>query len=144
VQSAAQVTAGTYETFSAPLQFLYTHLTANDYDGNATYNGKKYLLEYHGFGDLGGIPWVGDSSGRWNPLFGIKSGTVVGASNQYKLKALEGEQRPKTVATSVCTSAPLTISRPTAATLTWSDPSLSIGTKPTVTSAPAVVKGVIQ
>jgi len=143
--SAIEKAAGGFETFDKPLQFLYTHLTANDANGSATHDGKKFQLEYYGFGELGGIPWVGDASDRWYPLFGIKSGTLMGPSNMYKIKALEGEQKPQTVTTTVCTNAGLsTSSRPSAATLTFSDPYVAIGSIPTVTDPPAVVKGVVQ
>ena len=144
VQDATQLLADTYETFDPPLQFLYEHTTLNDYNGDSTNNGQ-YLLEYYGFGDLGGIPWVGDADDRWNPQFSIKSSTVVGDGDEYKLKALEGEQQMQDAASlSVCTGAGLAIDRPTAATLTWSDPSVTIGTIPTVTDPPAVVDGEIQ
>jgi len=146
--SAIEKAAGGFETFDKPLQFLYTHLTANDANDSATHDGKKFQLEYYGFGELGGIPWVGDASDRWYPLFGIKSGTVMGPNGtEYKIKALEGEQKPKKVTTTVCTadaSPVLATSRPTAATLTFNDPYAVIGSIPTVTDPPAVVKGEVQ
>ncbi|MDY6903135.1 MAG: hypothetical protein SWH61_00470 [Thermodesulfobacteriota bacterium] len=92
--STLQDESGDYVVFDPPLVFEYTHQTANDQNADATYNGKKFRLEYDG-SDLS-IPWKynpnasGPGDG-WEPMFNLKNGTVLtdSESNQYVVKAIE-------------------------------------------------------
>jgi len=133
-------------TFDPPLQVEYTHNW-----GNGTTS--KFYLEYSGFGELHGIPgkcvdWdTGeeescDDTSRWVPDFNIPDGSeVVNGSTSYLVKALEKEQRMKSVATSSC-SALTTTSYTLPVIADWVDP--NIGDPPVVSAAPAVIGGVIQ
>ncbi len=96
---AVKDSAGDFVEFDPPLQFLYTHTTAADRNGDATYDGSSYFLNYGGNGDLWGIPWEGaDLKGegefdRWYPIFCIADGTLMGPSGtEYVLRAIEMEQ----------------------------------------------------
>ena len=146
---------GTFVTFDPPLSVEYTHTWSDA----AT---SKFYLEYNGFGDLWGIPgkcvdmdtgadtecW--DASGakhiRWVPEFSIPdASTVTNATTAatYYVKALEKEERMRSVDASQCTLAGLVLT-----TYTLPDSSLyeapAIGDEPTVTDAPAVIGGVPQ
>ncbi|MDY6825196.1 MAG: hypothetical protein SWH68_15610 [Thermodesulfobacteriota bacterium] len=86
--------AGDYVVFEAPLVFEYTHQTANDINGDATYDGKKFRMEYDG--NHLNIPWkfnpnaTGPGDG-WEPMFNLKNGTVLTDSSgtQYVVKGIE-------------------------------------------------------
>lgn len=86
--------SGDYVVFDAPLVFQYTHQTANDKNDDATYNGKKFRLEYDG-SDLM-VPWkfnpnaTGPGDG-WEPMFNLKDGTVITDTDgdPYVVKAIE-------------------------------------------------------
>ncbi|RYY04664.1 MAG: hypothetical protein EOO53_02330 [Gammaproteobacteria bacterium] len=136
-------TNGVIQTFDKPIQFTYTHTNANDRSGNAgIYNGKVTLLSYGGNGQLGGIPSAQDSEGRYNALFTIADGTLLGPENKYVIKAQEIEGTMKSTAgqcTNLQLSAPLK-PVPTATTSHASD----IGAMPSVTGSPKVIAGVIQ
>ena len=86
--------------FDPPLQFLYTHAQANDYNDDAAYDGSKNQLDYNGPGDLYGIPHQGvDLDGdsqpdRWYPVFNLLDGTLMGPTGtEYVSKAMEVEQQ---------------------------------------------------
>ncbi|MBK7874148.1 MAG: hypothetical protein IPJ77_00065 [Planctomycetes bacterium] len=86
-------------SFDPPLQFRYTHETANDRNADATYNGRNYVLSYNGPGELFVIPNAGvdlDDNGspdRFYPLFSLVDGTLMGPDGtEYVVKALEMEQ----------------------------------------------------
>jgi len=89
----------TYLSFDEPIGFDYTHTTANDRNGDSTYNGKKFYLRYHGEGHLEGFPWDqvdrdGDgTTDMWFPTISLVDGVQLtdGASNQYRLKAMYGD-----------------------------------------------------
>ncbi len=139
-------------TFDPPLSVEYLH-------GFSNYS-AKYYLDYNGFGDLHGIPgkcvdmdtgldsdcW--DSSGtkyiRWVPEFTIPDGSTLTdavSSAEYIVKALEKEQRMKSVAVSNCSSLnPIDYTLP--GMNEWIEP--DIGTKPSIDNAPAVIGGVLQ
>jgi hypothetical protein len=135
---------GDFATFDKPLQFAYEHATANDANGDATYDGKTFRLEYGGNGDLWGIPWQPDpGSGRWYPLFAIKDGTLMGPTGgEFVIKAREKEQSMAEVAGSNC--AALSLEPPDAALPTTTDADPDIGAMPEVTDAPAVIDGEVQ
>ena len=145
--------AGAPVEFDDPINFFYTHTTANDADSSAEFDGKKVFLTYGGDRNLWGIPGVetdmdGDGFGdRWYPLFSIADGAVMGPNgDEYVVKAVEMELFMTISADPV--PAELTTALGNAGSLTlpsisaWTDPT---GTaKPTVTDDPKVVAGVIQ
>jgi hypothetical protein len=85
-------------TFDQPLTFDYTHSTANDRNGDATYDGKKFLLRYQGEGHIDGFPWDqvdrdGDGDpDMWFPQVSLKDNVQLtdGVTN-YRVKALYGD-----------------------------------------------------
>ncbi len=80
-------------TFTKPIQFNYTHTTANDRNDSATYNGETYMLQYGGNGDLWGFPFnKGDEMDRWYPEISLKDGVVVGDNDEYVVLARELER----------------------------------------------------
>ena len=136
--------------FDAPLQFLYTHSTANDRNADTTYDGEAYYLEYNGPGDLWGIPSEGvDLNGdsepdRWYPLFSLADGVPVGPTGtEYVVRGIEMEQTmseaPGAAPTLDVTAADSLV-LPTAADYTMPNN----GAEPTVTDPPAVVDGEVQ
>ncbi len=79
---------GDYVSFDAPLKFTYTHATANDINGDSTYDGKTFTLEYDGFSLQ--VPWAYDADeDEWNPMINLKSGVTLGDSDQYVVKIVE-------------------------------------------------------
>jgi hypothetical protein len=81
---------GDYEVFDAPLHLSYTHSTANDINGDSSYDGKKFNLDYDGF-ELH-IPWKFDADeGEWQPAFNLKDGVTMqdADGNEYVVKAVE-------------------------------------------------------
>ena len=81
---------GQFVSFDPPLKFAYEHGTANDLNGEATYNGKQFSLNYDGF-ELQ-IPWKYDPEmGEWQPVFNLKDGTVLTDGNgvEYVVKGVE-------------------------------------------------------
>ena len=140
-------------SFDDPINFFYTHTTANDADGSAEFDGKKVFLTYGGDRNLWGIPgnevdMDGDGFGdRWYPMFSIADGALMGPNgDEYVVKAVDMELF-MTVSTDPVPSALTTalgladsLALPTIAA--WTDPT---GTaKPIVTADPKVVAGVIQ
>lgn len=92
--STVKTAGGQYVAFDAPLRLNYTHATANDINGDATHDGKKYSLEYDGF-DMH-IPWYFDDvEDEWVPVFNLKDGTVMQDANnptvEYVVKGVEEE-----------------------------------------------------
>ncbi|MFQ6608681.1 MAG: hypothetical protein ACE5EE_09110 [Fidelibacterota bacterium] len=132
----------TLVSFDPPLHITYTHSTANDANGDSTYDGRIYQLDYSGFGELHGIPFNDDDGDfRWYPEFSIKDGTLMGDTNQYIVKAIEKEQSMRALSDTDC-SVLDTSSGLAAPTDEYSDP--AIGPKPTVTDPPAVIKGELK
>ena len=133
---------GALEVFERPLQFSYTHSDVNDVNGASLYSGKTYRLNYGGFGQLWGIPWV-QGVQRFSPQFSLADGTVVGPNgNEYVVKALDKEQRMRPTLLMNCSG--LAVNRPAAPLPTAADGTPSIGPVPTLTSAPAVIAGELQ
>jgi len=128
--TAVKASDGTLQTFDKPISMTYTHTTANDRIGDTTYNGKKYQMQYGGFGDLWGIPWVGEGDAtqerqRWYPIFALKDGTKLSdGTTNYVVKALDIERKPNATAASNCSSMTAgSNTEPAAdATLTFDDP----------------------
>jgi hypothetical protein len=89
--------AGDAVQFDAPLQFLYTHETANDANADPAFDGLATMLDYGGPGMLWGIPHEevdldGDlQPDRWLPLFSLADGTILGPNGEYVAKAIDSE-----------------------------------------------------
>jgi hypothetical protein len=95
-------------SFDKPVTIKYTHATANDRNGDASQDGKVFLLEYGGKGQLWGLPHEEGDNGRWAPVINLKDGTILGSADQYIIKANDVEQRMQIVDASNCTDLPLT------------------------------------
>lgn len=134
---------GKIQTFDKPLQFTYTHSDAKDRSDDAgAFDGKLVLLNYSGNGQLGGIPGIQASDGRYTASFTIADGTLMGPDNQYVIKAqeIEGTMRPTDgQCSNLALAAPLA-PVPTTAT----DNANDIGEMPEVTGAPKVIAGEVQ
>ena len=143
---------GAFVSFDPPIHFTYTHTQANDVNDDDTWAGQLFVLEYHGPGDLHGIPHEGvDFDGdtnedRWYPVFGMRDGTTLTDSNgvEYVVKAVEKEQVLTVVGAGECAGLELPadgeLTLPTEDGYTTPD----IGTRPTVTDPPAVIEGEVQ
>jgi hypothetical protein len=141
---------GAYVVFDPPIQFTYTHATAADANGDATYDGRKFLLGYGGDGNLWGIPHTGldfDGDGnfdRFVPEFSILDGTLMGPSgDEYVIRAIDSEL---TLEEDPAGCGGLDLAD--AAALVLPDGSSytapNIGAKPLVTDPPAVIAGRVQ
>ena len=121
---------------------------------NGTTNGTTYVLNYSGFGQLNGIPGqCVDKDGntvacgpnvRWVPAFNLQAGTNVTDANSganYVVKPLQVEERMRKMSQSDCAGLSLTGYTLPGASL-YTAP--NIGTQPVVTSAPAVIGGIVQ
>jgi len=149
--------AGTVVSFDAPVNISYA-VPATPVN---QYSGKTVQMQFNGFGNIG-IPGqcvnvsdntrTDDCSGagkRYVPAFALDDGAAVTIGGKSALvKALNAELRLKkeTCTASMPATTGVNLSLPTSSPV---DPSLSassnyIGTQPTVTSAPAVIHGVIQ
>lgn len=137
-------------SFDPPLQFTYTHATASDVNGDATFDGKKYFLNYNGPGDLFGIPHEEiDTDGdgmpdRFYPVFSILDGVLMGPNDiEYVIRGIEREM---TLSEDVGACGALSIDTvdqlplPSASDYTPPD----IGPPPIVDEAPQVIEGALQ
>lgn len=142
--------SGAVAHFDQPLQLPYTHLTANDANGDATNNGKRFLLQYGGNGELGGIPGSQDDSGNWSPQFNLADGVVLSdATQSFLVRGLEQEQSMRVVDPANCASLDAAaaysdtgLTLPTGADIT--DVSFTLADRPNISTAPAVIDGVVQ
>ncbi len=133
---------GVIQTFDKPIQITYTHTDAKDRTGNAgEFDNKLLLLNYGGSGQLWGIPSAQSDKGRYHPLFSIADGTIIGSDDQYVVKAREVEGAMQNAA-GQCDS--LVLTEPDEPVPTAITGNADIGDMPDVTSAPAVIGGVIQ
>jgi hypothetical protein len=144
-------------TFEPPLQVKYVHHKAG-----SPVDGTTFMMDYAGFGNLQGIPGkcvdmdtgldaacTNSSSIRYVPAFVIPPTqtngsltTVTVDATEYLVKPLELEQRMMKVDVGACSALSVTsYTLPDLAT-EWADP--AIGAEPSVTSAPAVIGGVVQ
>jgi hypothetical protein len=137
-------------SFDAPLQFTYTHATAQDINGDAGHDGKTYFLNYNGPGDLFGIPFEEvdtDGNGqpdRFYPVFGIVDGTVMGPNGvEYVIRGIESEL---TLSEDVGACGGLSIASVDSLPLPSSDDYTppDIGAPPTIEDAPQVIEGAVQ
>jgi hypothetical protein len=133
--------------FDAPIQFSYTHHTADDANEDSAYDLHTYLLNYGGPGNLGGIPQTtvdfdGDGNpDRWYPQFSIVKGTLCGPTGtEYVLRPIDSEVTLSDD-TGNCGLLDLMqvgdLTLPTVAD--WTDPAL--GPVPTVEGPPRVIAG---
>ncbi len=137
--------------FDKPIQFSYTHHTADDANGSATFDNRTFLLNYNGPGELGGIPYQGvdlnadNEPDRWYPKFSVVDATLCGPTGtEYVMRAIESELNLGddtgncgTLTSQLAGAASLTL--PTSAD--WVDPAL--GPMPTVIAPPRAIKGEI-
>jgi hypothetical protein len=81
--------SGQLAAFDPPITFTYTHTTANDLNGDSTYNGKPFSLAYDGF-ELR-VPGTFDADSQsWKPATNLNDGTVLSAGGtNYVVKAVE-------------------------------------------------------
>jgi hypothetical protein len=138
---------GAAVTFDPPIQFSYTHHTADDANADSEFNLHTYLLSYGGPGNLSGIPQTtvdfdGDGNpDRWYPQFSIARGTLCGPTGtEYLLRPIDSEV---TLAADPGNCGLLDIGQVGDLTLPtiadWTDPAL--GPVPTVEGAPRVIAG---
>jgi hypothetical protein len=137
-------------SFDPPLQFSYQHVQGNDANGDSTYAGQTFLLNYNGPGDLWGIPMVptdldGDGNpDRFYPQFSIADGVLVGPNGEYVIKGVEKELTLLPADPSLCGDQSID---PVAA-LPLPDGSEyeapDIGPKPVIDQPPSVIDGVVQ
>lgn len=139
---------GSYASFDKPLEFNYTHSTANDANGDTTFDGKKFRLQYGGPGELWGFPWVNDADGRWHASVTLADQAVLtDGTHNFVIKGMEKEQTMKDQDDSSCSalnvnSLATTLPLPTAADI--GTVSFKLSDKPVVTAAPAVIEGELQ
>ncbi len=149
--------------FDPPMQVNYT--VPNDVTHFHQYAGKTIVLQYGGFGNLGGIPGncvssltnqpvsCNQENARYVPDFVIPYDTTLGqvsdGTHAYLMKWLDREIRfaSKPLADCSALSLPSNVTLPTSAVL--KDPSDStsdiyIGIKPTVTGQPRVIQGEVM
>ncbi len=137
--------------FDKPIQVKLLFASGKDANAGSAFAGTAYysrsfVLDYAGNGDLWGIPWLDAQNGRGSPAFTLKDASLVGASDQYVIKAVEKEQRMRTVATSDCASLtiPTETALPVPTTAELGTVTITMADKPTVTAAPAVIQGEVQ
>lgn len=140
--------AGDAVVFDPPLEFTYTHSTANDANGSSSHEARTFLLSYSGPGGLHGIPANGqdlDGDGnpdRWLPVFSIADGTHVGPDGRYLVKAIESEytlQPDPGQCGALDIGAVGGLALPDSSA--WTEP--DTGSTPEVLDAPRVIEGVV-
>lgn len=138
-QTVLSDAAGTIVSFDKPLEFTYRHQDTNDRSGDAgDYANQTLLLNYGGHGDLWGIPGYEDTAnGFWLPVFSIADAVVMGASDEFVVKALEIEQ---TMAEADSCSA-LALNDPAAPVPDSVTGDLNNDVMPEVTDAPRYIAG---
>jgi len=133
-------------SFDPPIQFSYTHTTGNDANDSSSFDGRTFLLNYGGPGDLHGIPYAGidlngdDVPDHQFPAFTIAAGVVMGPEGIYVLRASESEYTLLIApgdcgALDIDTVGDLELPDETS----WTNPNL--GATPEVLDAPRVIEG---
>ena len=161
-QSLWLTTGGSVVGFDPPQNIAYTVPTGAAY---GSYAGLPILLQFNGFGNLGGIPGscvnpvnnaavdCNTPNSRYVPSFSLPDGatmTLPNLSTPLIVKELSAELRLNNLgpsASSPCSSMTLiTATLPSGGTHDPSNSSDSdyIGPKPSVSAAPAVIDGVLQ
>jgi hypothetical protein len=161
-QSLWLTTGTAVVAFDPPQNIAYTVPTGSAY---GSYAGLPILLQFNGFGNLGGIPSYcvnpvnnatedcSTPNARSVPTFSLPDGatmTLPNPSTPLIVKALSAELRLNNLgasATSPCST--MTLVAATLPSGGTHDPSNSadseyLGTKPLVSSAPQVIDGVVQ
>jgi hypothetical protein len=153
--SALKDGTGAILKFEPPLSVKYVH-------NKAPYAGATFMLDYSGFGNLNGIPGkcvdtdtgleapcANNSTIRSVPAFLIPPTQADGSltkvtvdTTEYIVKPLELEQRMLKVPVGNCSALSVTPYTLPNLDTEWVDP--AIGVEPTVTTAPAVIGGVVQ
>jgi len=164
-QSLWLTSSGHVVPFDPPQNIAYTVPTGPAY---GSYAGVPILLQFNGFGNLGGIPGscvnptdntpvdCSTNGASYVPMFSIPDGTTMtlpsldgSATTPLIVKALNGAILLKSLGSNAaqCSSMTLTpLTLPAGGLHDPSDPSDTeyLGTMPTVTSAPKVIDGVPQ
>jgi hypothetical protein len=83
--------SGDFVKFEKPLEFSYTHSTANDINGSDSFDGIPARLNYGGPGQFWGIPSEKSDFGHWVPKFSIANGVEV---SDYVVMANNVDQFP--------------------------------------------------
>jgi len=148
--ATASDTSGVLASFDRPLQFNYTHSTANDANGSNSHDGGTFFLEYGGAGELWGFPWIEDiENDRWYTAATLANGVELGSNgNNYAVKAIESELSMRD-APGACTALSIdslftdaALALPTSSDI--GGVSFTLAEKPVVTDPPAVIEGAIQ
>lgn len=128
---------GSFLTFDEPISFDYTHTTANDRNGDSTYNGKKFLLKYQGEGHFEGFPWDqidrdGDGTpDMWFPQVSLKDAVQLTANSvNYRIKAMYGDLTLTTTGADCSSISTLSLPTTDVPTAKASNPSNLSTTKP--------------
>lgn len=135
--------------FDPPIQFRYTHSTADDRNEDPTYDGRTFVLGYGGPGNLSGLPYHGidlDADGnpdRYYPVISLADGTLVGRTGtEYIVKATNVELTLSVdgvvgACSGLDTAAAALLPLPDGSGYTAPD----IGAPPTVEDAPRCIEG---
>lgn len=150
--------AGTVVAFDPPQNVPYTVTAADDPSG--AWVGKNIQLQFNGFGNLFGIPGVcvnpvdnkridcSTAGARYVPSFALADGdTMTAGTTPLVVRSLDSELRLGNVLIDTCIADNLTLNPQTVPTGGTTDPSATIGAKPTPTvnnGSPKVIDGVIQ
>jgi len=164
-QSLWLTSAGKVVPFDPPQNIAYTVPTGSAF---GSYSGLPILLQFNGFGNLGGIPGscvnpsdntpvdCSTNGASYVPLFSIPDGTTMtlpsldgNTTTPLIVKALNGAILLKSLGSNAtqCSSMTLTpLTLPSGGLHDPSNPSDAeyLGTVPTVTAAPKVIDGVVQ
>ena len=137
-----------FASFDRPLSISYTHSTANDRNNGAGFDGKKFLVQYGGAGELWGFPWVEDGN-RWYSAVTLNDGvTLSDGNNDFLVKAIEMEQSMLVDADGCGDLDIAGLFSDTGLVLPTADDmgtvNFGLSDKPTVTDAPAVIEGEVQ
>ena len=150
---------GAAVAFDPPKRLTLTLSSTNStLPASNTKIGSQIMLDYNGFGNLGGIPGscynpathikgpCGATNTASAPDFSLKEGAVVtDGTTSYFIKPIDQEIRFGKVADSFCDGLTLPTTGVLPAANVAVDPKVTIGTKPTPrVAAPAVVHGVVQ
>ena len=145
----AKDAAGAWYEFDKPIQFAYTHTTANDLNGKVENNGKRYFLNYNG--SYLGFNWKKDIVGRWVKDVNLKNGIELytdASGKVYVNKSIGIDKTMKIDESGGCSALNVntidlgvpSLADYTATTKTWSDQDLL----PNVSDKIKVIDGVLQ
>lgn len=147
---------GEAAVFSRPLALAYNHETAHDRNDDDRYDGRTFMLQYGGSGELSGFPRRDGDEVRGYAGFALRDGVVLsvdldrdGREEHLVVKATDIEYTMRETRLSTCSSANLDIdavfsSLPLPTARDIRAVSFTLGEKPAVTDPPAVIDGEIQ